>query len=114
MTPAIIRVEQSLPAVVTIHVFGYARIQLHDAHLGAALQEAHRRCAEMGWRPEVECPEGICGRSLHAQMRESRSEFVKWAVDVKPWPGQGLRVGKCPACGTTIAEPEPSIVVRVH
>jgi len=113
VTPAIIRVSRALPAVVTIHVFGFARIQLQDQELGLALQEAHRRCAEMGWDPQVENPEAICGGALHALMRESRREFRGWAIDVRPSAGGG-RSGRCPACRVEIVEPEPSFVLRFH
>lgn len=113
MITAVIRIEQMLPAIVSIHVFGHARVCIQDQHLGRALQAAHARCRAEHWRPEVECHEEVCGGSLHQLLRESRSEFLAWAVDVLPWPGAGVRFGKCPACGTTIVEPEPSVMFRV-
>jgi hypothetical protein len=112
MITAVIRVEQMLPAVVSVQAFGHARVVIRGLHLGSALQEAHARCAREGWRPEVQDAHEVCGGALHQLLRESRAEFQAWAVDVKPWPGEGIRVGKCPACGTTIAEPEPSALIR--
>lgn len=109
---AIIRVERPLPAEVSIHVFGHPRVRIQDPHLGRALQAAHARCKEEGWTPLVEHHEEICNGSLHDLLRESRTEFLAWAVEVIPWPGAGCRIGKCPSCGTTIVEPEPSGLIR--